>query len=427
MSQILEICVPELGDYKDVPVIELFVKPGDTIRVDEPICSLESDKATMEVPSSNAGVVQEVRVNLGDKVSAGAVLITLKSVGPATPATLSVAKATNVQSTVTTVTVVDVANALAVATTTALPLGSNVHAAPSVRAYARQLGVDLCKVLPSGSNGRIVHNDVAAYIKNVLRQTSATPAATLNGGSGLDLLPWPKVDFEKFGPVDRRPRSRIQKISAANLHRNWVMMPHVTNFDEADITDLESFRQQINSEQGKDGTRLSLLAFLIKALVNTLKAFPDFNSSLDGEETVQKRYWHIGFAADTLDGLMVPVIHNADQKSVLEIARESGELAKLARGGKLKPEQMQGGTFTISSLGGIGGTSFTPIINAPEVAILGVNKAATKAVWDGKQFVPRLILPMSLSWDHRAVDGAEAARFLVHLARLIADMRRMIV
>jgi pyruvate dehydrogenase E2 component (dihydrolipoamide acetyltransferase) len=292
---------------------------------------------------------------------------------------------------------------------------------PSVRRLARELGVDLAQVTGSGAKGRLQHADLMAHVKRTL-QRGASPAT-----GGLDLLPWPQVAFEKFGPVERRPRSRIQKISAANLHRNWVMIPHVTNFDEADITELEAFRQQANAEAGEDGAKLTLLAFLIKAVVHTLQAYPAFNCSLDGDEIVEKGYWHIGFAADTPSGLVVPVIRDAERKSLREIAAESAQLARLARDGKLKPEQMQGGCFTVSSLGGIGGTGFTPIINAPEVAILGVTRASLQPHWDGRQFVPRLRLPLCLSWDHRALDGAAAARFLVHLSRLLADFRRVIL
>jgi len=295
---------------------------------------------------------------------------------------------------------------------------------PSVRRLARELGVDLAQVVGSGAQGRLQHADVMAHIKRTL-QRGTPPAAPAPGG--LDLLPWPKVAFEEFGPVERRPRSRIQKASAANLHRNRVMIPHVTNFDEADITELEVFRQRANAEAGQDGAKLTLLAFLIKAVVHALQAYPTFNCSLDGDEIVEKGYWHIGFAADTQNGLVVPVIRDAERKSLREIAAESAHLAHLARDGKLKLEQMQGGCFTVSSLGGIGGTGFTPIINAPEVAILGVTRACRKPCWDGRQFVPRLNLPLCLSWDHRALDGAAAARFLVHLSRLLADFRRVIL
>jgi pyruvate dehydrogenase E2 component (dihydrolipoamide acetyltransferase) len=295
-----------------------------------------------------------------------------------------------------------------------------------VRRLARELGVELSRVQASDSKGRLSKEDVIAHVKAAM-QTPAAPVTAASSTAPFDLLPWPNIDFAKFGPVDRRPRSRIQKISAANLHRNWVMMPHVTNFEEADITDLETFRQQVNGEQGKDDAKVTMLAFLIKAAVHTLQTYPAFNSSLDGDDVVEKRYWHIGFAADTPNGLVVPVIRDADRKSIVEIARESADLARLARDGKLRPEQMQGGTFTISSLGGIGGTGFTPIINAPEVAILGVTRSSIKPVWDGQHFVPRTVLPLSLSWDHRAVDGAAAARFLVLLSKLLADFRRVVL
>ena len=300
------------------------------------------------------------------------------------------------------------------------------HASPAVRRLARELGVKLSQVQAGGNKGRLSKDDIISHVKGVMQRavTSAEPLAVSNG---VDLLPWPQIDFAKFGPVERRPRSRIQKISSANLHRNWVVIPHVTNFDEADITELEAFRVAMNKENDKSGTKLTLLAFLVKAVVHALQAHPAFNSSLDGEKTVEKHYWHIGFAADTPDGLVVPVIRDADRKSVLEIATESAVLSALAREGKLKPEQMQGGSFTISSLGGIGGTGFTPIINAPEVAILGVTRSATKPVWTGSEFLPRLMLPLCLSWDHRAVDGAAAARFLVHLARLLTDYRRVLL
>ena len=300
------------------------------------------------------------------------------------------------------------------------------HASPAVRRLARELGVNLNQVVASGNNGRLSKDDIITQVRQVMQRTatSADPAAAR---AGLDLLAWPQIDFAKFGPVERRPRSRIQKISSANLHRNWLVIPHVTNFDEADITELEAFRVAMNKENDKSGTKLTLLAFLVKAVVHALQAHPAFNSSLDGEKTVEKHYWHIGFAADTPDGLVVPVIRDADRKSVLEIATESAVLSALAREGKLKPEQMQGGSFTISSLGSVGGTGFTPIINAPEIAILGITRSATKAVWTGQEFVPRLMLPLCLSWDHRAVDGAAAARFLAHLTRLLADYRRVLL
>ena len=436
MSQTIELRVPDIGDYKDVPVIELLVAVGDTIAVDTPLVTLESDKATMDVPATAAGRVTEILIKTGDRVGEGSIIARLEATDAVSPPAAAEAMplAEPVSEPITdavappaAVSALPHATPIAALSTTPAP-GGAAHGpcGPSVRRLARQLGVDLAKVVGSGARGRIFQEDVIAHVKRTMQAApvEARPAAT---GGGLDILPWPKIDFEKFGPIERRPKSRIQKISAANLHRNWVMMPHVTNFDEADITDLEAFRQKVNGELGKEAAKVTMLAFLIKAAVHTLQAHPTFNCSLDGEDVVEKRYWHIGFAADTPNGLVVPVIRNADQKSVLQIAAESSELARLAREGKLKPEQMQGGTFTISSLGGIGGTGFTPIINAPEVAILGVTRAAMKPVWDGQQFVPRLTLPLCLSWDHRAVDGAAAARFLVHLGRLLADMRRMIV
>jgi len=432
MSQTIELRVPDIGDFKDVPVIELLVAVGDTIAVDTALVTLESDKATMDVPSTAAGRITEILIKTGDRVGEGSVIARLEvadaAAAPAAVSSVAVAPTAPAAAPATPAPVADAPAAPVPAVSTALaPSGpANGPCGPSVRRLARQLGVDLAKVVGSGNKGRISQEDVIAHVKRVMTSdTSETRPAT--AGAGLDLLPWPKIDFEKFGPVERRPKSRIQKISAANLHRNWVMMPHVTNFDEADITDLEAFRQKINGELGKEAAKVTMLAFLIKAAVHTLQAHPTFNCSLDGEDVVEKRYWHIGFAADTPNGLVVPVIRNADQKSVLQIATESAELARLAREGKLKPEQMQGGTFTISSLGGIGGTGFTPIINAPEVAILGVTRAAMKPVWDGQQFVPRLTLPLCLSWDHRAVDGAAAARFLVHLGKLLADFRRILL
>ena len=432
MSQTIELRVPDIGDFKDVPVIELLVAVGDTIAVDTALVTLESDKATMDVPSTAAGRITEILIKTGDRVGEGSVIARLEvadaAAAPAAVSSVAVAPTAPAAAPATPAPVADAPAAPVPAVSTALaPSGpANGPCGPSVRRLARQLGVDLAKVVGSGNKGRISQEDVIAHVKRVMTSdTSETCPAT--AGAGLDLLHWQKIDFEKFGPVERRPKSRIQKISAANLHRNWVMMPHVTNFDEADITDLEAFRQKINGELGKEAAKVTMLAFLIKAAVHTLQAHPTFNCSLDGEDVVEKRYWHIGFAADTPNGLVVPVIRNADQKSVLQIATESAELARLAREGKLKPEQMQGGTFTISSLGGIGGTGFTPIINAPEVAILGVTRAAMKPVWDGQQFVPRLTLPLCLSWDHRAVDGAAAARFLVHLGKLLADFRRILL
>ncbi|MCX8145159.1 MAG: dihydrolipoyllysine-residue acetyltransferase [Azovibrio sp.] len=434
---LIEVRVPDIGDFSDVPVIDVFVRPGDRVQVDDPLVTLESDKATMDVPSSAAGVVKEVRVKLGDRVSQGSLIVLLEGApaavpvapasagvdagrAPAAPAVAPLAAAAALAST---------APAEAQSLPPVPPLGSKVHASPSVRAYARELGVDLRKVSPSGPNGRILKADVTAFVKGALSAPPAAPVAAAPAlGGGLDLLPWPKVDFAKFGEIEVKPLSRIKKISGQNLARNWVMIPAVTYHEDADITDLEAFRVQLNKENEKGGgAKLTMLAFLVKACVKALQKFPEFNASLDGDNLVLKKYFNIGFAADTPNGLVVPVIKNADQKSVYEIAQESGDLAKQAREGKLKPADMQGACFTISSLGGIGGTYFAPIVNAPEVAILGVNKSAMKPVWDGKQFVPRLILPLSLTADHRVIDGALATRFNVYLAQLLADFRRVVL
>lgn len=423
MSQTLSLCVPDIGDYRDVPVIEILVQPGQIIAVDTPLVTLESDKATMDIPASAAGTVDAVLVKVGERVSEGSALVRLRATGdPAETVVPASAKAAVVSAPVAAQpTPIAVTPPLIAAPT---PTTKHGTCGPSVRKLARELGVDLSRVVGSGPRGRLLKEDVSAYIKATLQQPA--PQASARSG-GFDLLPWPSVDFAKFGPIERRPRSRIQGLSAANLARNWAMIPHVTSFDEADITDLEVFRQQINREQGEGGVKLTLLAFLVKAAVHALQAFPAFNSSLESDEIVEKRYWHIGFAVDTSAGLVVPVIRDAERKPLLAIASEIGELAQRARQGKLKPEQMQGGCFTISSLGSVGGTGFTPIINAPEVAILGVTRATTKPVWDGQQFQPRLILPLCLSWDHRAVDGAAAACFNGHLVTLLADFRRVLL
>ena len=429
---IVEVKVPDIGDFSDVPVIDLFVKVGDTIKVDDAIATLESDKATMDVPSTVAGVVKEVLVQLGSKVSEGAVLVKVES-GSAAPAAAPAAPAPAPAAAAPAPVAAAPAAApsAAAALAPALPIGSKVHASPSVRAYARELGIDLSKVAATGPKGRIVKEDLTKYVKGVLSGAISGPVATagggVTGGGVLDLLPWPKVDFSKFGEIEVKPLSRIKKISGQNLSRNWVMIPAVTYHEDADITDLEAFRVQLNKENEKSGNKLTMLAFLIKACVKAMQRFPEFNASLDGDNLVLKKYFNIGFAADTPNGLVVPVVKNADKKGVFEIAKETGELAKLARDGKLKPADMSGACFTISSLGGIGGTYFAPIVNAPEVAILGVNKSAMKPVWDGKQFVPRLTLPLSLTADHRVIDGALATRFNVYVAELLADMRRMIV
>ncbi len=427
----IEIKVPDIGDYKGVPVIEVHVKAGDRVEKEQSLVTLESDKATMDVPSSHAGVVKEVKVKLGDAISEGDVVILLTESGvsasasvaaPATPAaTPSSAPASSISAPA------PVAAPRAEASPVASGTGHS-HASPSVRKYARELGVDVTKVNGSGPKGRITQEDVQAYVKNIMTGQAASPAgAPVSAGGGLNLLPWPKIDFSKFGETETKPLSRIQKLSAANLSRNWVMIPAVTYHEDADITDLEAFRVMTNKDNEKQGVKVTMLAFLIKAAVNALKKYPEFNSSLDGDNLVMKKYFHIAFAADTPNGLVVPVVRNADKKGIFEIAKETGELAKLAREGKLKPDQMQGASFTISSLGGIGGTYFAPIINAPEVAILGVNKASMKPVWDGKQFVPKLICPLSLTADHRVIDGALATRFNVYLAELLADFRRVVL
>jgi pyruvate dehydrogenase E2 component (dihydrolipoamide acetyltransferase) len=417
---VAEVRVPDIGDFKDVPVIEIFVKPGDIVKAEDPLIALESDKATMEVPAPLSGTVREIKLKTGDKVSEGSIILSLATgappvqadVSPASPPAASPAAA---------------AEAAVVGTFDERSFAL-AYAGPAVRKLARELGADLGKIKGTGNHGRILREDVEAFIKGgAAPSKSQAAAASASGVGGIDLLPWPKVDFAKFGPVERKELGRIKKISAANLHRNWVVIPHVTTHDEADITELEQFRVKMNKELEKSGVKLSLLPFMVKAAVATLQKFPEFNASLDGDALVYKNYWHIGFAADTPNGLMVPVIRDADKKSVPEIAKEMNALAKLAREGKIKPDQMQGGTFSISSLGGIGGIYFTPIINAPEVAIMGVCKGYWKQhSSDGKTANWRLTLPLSLSWDHRVIDGAAAARFNVYFANVLADLRRVL-
>ncbi len=428
---VAEVRVPDIGEFKDVPVIEIMVKPGDTVKAEDPLVSLESDKATMDVPAPLGGKVQEVKVKVGDKVSEGSVILTLltsseSAIAPAAAEAVTAKSAAAASS----------PSAAGATPPTAAPAvaGSAVdeaafglaYAGPGVRKHARQKGVDLGKVKGTGKNGRVLKEDVDAFAKGGAPAAKASAPAA--GVGGIDLLPWPKVDFAKFGPTETKPLARIKKISGANLHRNWVVIPHVTNHDDADITDLEEFRVQFNKENEKSGAKVSMLAFMIKAAVSTLKRFPEFNSSLDGDNLILKKYYHIGFAADTPQGLVVPVIRDADKKGVVDIAKEMGDLAKLARDGKLKPDQMQGGTFTISSLGGIGGVYFTPIINAPEVAILGVCRSFWKQISnDGKTSAWRYMLPLSLSWDHRVIDGAAAARFNAYFAALMGDLRRVLM
>ena len=488
-----EVLVPDIGDFKDIPVIEVLVKAGDTVARDESLITLESDKATLEVPSPEAGVVNEIRVKVGDKVSEGSVVLTLdvadKASAAAAPAdaaaasSSSLARAEGLRN--------DAANAPA---TSPLPRGEGpgvreaqpsaalptaegplapdpslvsesapaaesptdthhasgpeshpiaaptrtdeagfrkAHASPAIRAFARELGVDLSRVQGTGPKERILREDVQGFVKRLTGTGGASAGSAARGaapsGAALNLLPWPQVDFTKFGGIEIRALSRIRKISGANLARNWVMIPHVTQHDDADITDLEALRVQLNKENEKAGVKITMLAFLIKAAVSALKKYPDFNASLDGDNLVLKKYFNIGFAADTPNGLVVPVIRSADEQGIMAIAREMAALAARAREGKLGPADMQGGCFSISSLGGIGGTYFTPIINAPEVAILGVCRSQMRPVWDGKQFVPRLMLPLSLSYDHRVIDGAAAARFTSYLGALLADFRRVIL
>lgn len=463
----INIEVPDIGDFSDVPVIEVMVKPGDRVEADAPLVSLESDKATMDIPAPHAGVIGQITVKVGDRVSQGSVIGTMEvgeasaaapaaapapasapvaaAVAPAPTAAVAAAPvaapvasagaapATTTQSARGDYTPAAGAVALPSAADIAAELvgGKKAHASPSMRAYARELGVDLARVKASGPKGRITREDINAFVKGALQAPATSAPAVAGGGSGLDLLPWPKVDFTKFGEIERKPLSRIRKLSAANLARNWVMIPAVTYHEEADVTDLEAFRQQINAEQAKAGVKLTMLAFIIKAACAALKKFPEFNSSIDlqAEEPalIMKQYCHIGFAADTPGGLVVPVIRDADRKGVAQLAAECGELAAKARDGKLSAAEMQGACFTISSVGGLGGTGFAPIINAPEVAILGVSRTTMKPVWDGSTFQPRLILPLSLTADHRVIDGAAATRFNAHVAALLADMRRVLM
>ena len=441
----VEIKVPDIGDFKDVSVIEILVKLGDTIKQEQSLITVETDKASMEIPASAAGVLKELKVKVGDTVNIGDLIAIVEGAtgNPATPSPTAPAPAAAAAQTAAAPAAASVAVPAEAPAAASPPTGHNPsvapstslpHASPSVRKFARELGVPLEEVKGSGPKGRITQEDVQAFTKAVMSgasstQASAAKAPASGGGDGaaLGLIPWPKVDFTKFGTVERKDLSRIKKISGANLHRNWVMIPHVTNNDDADITELEAFRVSTNKENEKSGVKVTMLAFVIKAVVSALKKFPDFNTSLDGDTLVYKQYYNIGFAADTPNGLVVPVLKDADKKGILQISTEMGELAKKARDGKLGSADMQGGCMSISSLGGIGGTHFTPIINAPEVAILGLSKSAMKPVWDGKQFVPRLTLPLSLSYDHRVIDGASAARFNTYLGQVLADFRRVLL
>ena len=442
---IIDVTIPDIGDFDEVAVIELLVKAGDKVRPEQSLITVESDKASMEIPSSHAGVVKEMQVKLGDKVKQGSVVLKLETADAAAAAPVTSASPAPVAASAPVVAAPApvAANVAAVASTVAVAVaapahqptatlsGDLPHASPSVRKFARELGVPLNEVKGSGPKGRISQEDVQAFSRAVMTGETRTQAqaakAPAGDGAGLGLIPWPKVDFAKFGPIERKELGRIQKISGANLLRNAVMIPAVTNHDDADITELEAFRVQTNKDNEKSGVKVTMLAFLIKACVSALQKFPQFNSSLDGDALVFKQYWHIGFAADTPNGLMVPVLKDADKKGILQISAEMGELAKKAREGKLSPAEMSGATFTISSLGGIGGRYFTPIINAPEVAILGVCKSQMEPKWNGKEFVPRLMLPLSLTWDHRVIDGAAAARFNAHLGHILADFRRVLL
>lgn len=476
MSNLTAIEVPDIGDFDTVEVIEILVKVGDAVKAEQSLITVESDKASMEIPTAIAGVVKAIAVKVGDKIKQGSVMLSIEATAqssaaaPAAAAASSSAAASSnsaptssvqsssaaaasgqsasVQGSVTASSASTSTNsaaasaathgALSVAVTaSAVPLAGKLelptstaglpHASPSVRKFARELGVDLAFVKGTGIKERIVQEDIQNFVKQALAGGAGTLASGSGAflGGGFDLLPWPKVDFTKFGEITSKPLSRIKKISGANLHRNWVLIPHVTNNDEANITELEALRVTLNKENEKAGIKVTMLAFLFKAVVAALKKFPEFNASLDGDNLILKQYFHIGFAADTPSGLVVPVIRDADKKGILQLAAESSELAKKARDGKLAPAEMQGGCMSISSLGGIGGTHFTPIINAPELAILGVSKSYMKPVWDGKQFVPQLTLPLSLSYDHRVIDGASGARFNAYLGSLLADFRRI--
>jgi pyruvate dehydrogenase E2 component (dihydrolipoamide acetyltransferase) len=473
MAELKDVVVPDIGDFSDVPIIEVMVSPGDTVAEEDPLVTLESDKATMDVPAPFAGVVAELKVKTGDTVSEGSQLMTLDVSGDGAAATADSgngASAAGVSTPAaeagaadTVETAIEAEVSAEAADEPTPPVrepsgdgdgdggraasepahddgglsapppepGGAVYAGPGARRLARELGVDLANVKGTGRKGRIQKADVEAAAKGggaADREAAPAKGAPAAGdGAGLGLLPWPQVDFTKFGEIERVPLSRIKKISGPNLHRNWVMIPHVTHYDEADITDLEAFRKQTNEAHAKEGVKVTMVALMVKAVVASLTAMPQFNSSLDGDELVLKRYYNIGFAADTPNGLVVPVIKDADKKGILDIARELGELSGAARAGKLKSTDMQGGTFSISSLGGIGGTAFTPLINAPEVAILGVAKSSMKPVWNGSEFQPRLIVPLCLSYDHRVIDGAEGARFCAHLAQVLTDLRRALL
>ena len=465
MGALVDIKIPDIGDFSDVEVIEVMVKPGDPVRVDDSLITIESDKASMEVPATEAGVVKEIRVKVGDKVSEGSPIVVIETAAAADgkPAAAAAPAPAAKPAQAARLAVVKPAPAAAQPAKQAKPPSAaeeaptdsasappapdkadamqppapesaaqpeaesehKPHASPAVRKFARELGVDLHAVQGTGLNGRIFRSDVQKFVKSAIAAKGR--ATDMGVGAALDLAPWPKIDFAKFGEIETRPLSRIRRISKANLARNWVMIPHVTQFDEADVTELEALRHELSEAQAKDGVRVTMLAFVLKALVRALTEFPEFNSSLDGDNLILRKYFHFGFAADTPEGLVVPVVRDVDKKGVSQIARETAALAQAAREGKLKMTDIQGGCFTVSSLGGIGGTAFTPIINAPEVAILGLSRLARKPVWQGGAFVPRLMLPLSLAYDHRVIDGALAARFVTYLSAILSDMRRALL
>jgi pyruvate dehydrogenase E2 component (dihydrolipoamide acetyltransferase) len=427
VAEIKNVVVPDIGGFKSVEIIEVAVKAGEQIAAEQTLITLETDKATMDVPAPFAGVLKELKVKVGDKVSEGDLIALIEASTEAAPAATPAAPQTApAAAPVAAVPAPAPVSTPAAPAPVAAPAGGKAHASPSIRRFARELGVDLTRVSGSAEKGRITKEDVQGFVK----QSLAGGAGSNTGGGSLPgLLPWPEVDFAKFGAIESKPLSRIKKISGANLHRNWVMIPHVTQFEDADISELEAFRKQLNDEYAKQGVKITPLAFMLKAVAVTLKHFPDFNASLDasGENLVLKKYIHIGVAVDTPDGLMVPVIRDVDQKGIVQLAQELMEVSARARDKKITAADMQGGCFTISSLGGIGGTSFTPIINAPEVAILGVSRSSMKPVWKDGEFVPRLMLPLSLSYDHRVIDGAAGARFTTYLSHVLSDVRRMAV
>jgi len=423
VAEINKVQVPDIGGFKGVTVIEVAVKAGDTVEAEQTLITVETDKATMDVPAPFAGVIKEMKIKVGDKVSEGDLIALIEGGAAVAKAAAPVTTPQPAAAPAVVATPAPVATPVAAAPVVAAPTGGSAHASPSIRRFARELGVNLTKVGGSGEKGRVTKEDVQNFVK----QSLAQPQGAAGGGALPGLLPWPDVDFARFGEIETKALSRIKKISGANLHRNWVMIPHVTQFEEADISEMEAFRKELGAEYAKQNLKITPLAFMLKACAITLKHFPDFNASLDasGENLVLKKYIHIGVAVDTPNGLMVPVIRDVDKKGIVQLAKELGEVSAKARDLKITAADMQGGCFSISSLGGIGGTAFTPIINAPEVAILGVSRSSMKPVWKDGEFVPRLMLPLSLSYDHRVIDGAAAARFTTYLAHVLADMRRL--